>query len=120
MQAALSDSSHIRNMGRARPLHKMQLQANSICQNKLHGYSAPPACSQEQSMTPPSEMNPDEVLRVKLEVLRDEHRDLDAAIAALQETGRDMLTISRLKKKKLRLKDEITRLSDLLTPAIIA
>ena len=33
-------------------------------------------------MTPPSEMNPDEVLRVKLEVLRDEHRDLDAAIAA--------------------------------------
>ncbi len=31
-----------------------------------------------------------------------------------------MLTISRLKKKKLRLKDEITRLSDMLTPDIIA
>ena len=71
-------------------------------------------------MNAPSEMHPKEVLRVKLEVLRDEHRDLDAAIVALEETSGDMLTISRLKKKKLRLKDEIVRLSNLVTPDIIA
>ena len=46
-------------------------------------------------MTPPSEMNPDEVLRVKLEVLRDEHRDLDAAIAALQETAPQLAALDR-------------------------
>ena len=71
-------------------------------------------------MNAPSEMDHKDVLRVKLQVLRDEHRDLDSAISALLETGGDMLTITRLKKKKLKLKDEITRLSDLLTPDIIA
>lgn len=71
-------------------------------------------------MNAPSKMEPEDVLRLKLEVLRREHGDLDAAIAALQETGGDMLTITRLKKKKLILKDQITRLADLVTPDIIA
>jgi hypothetical protein len=52
---------------------------------------------------------------------RIEHRDLDAAISAfesLQPT--DQLKISRLKKRKLQLKDEIARIEDRLLPDIIA
>ncbi len=66
-------------------------------------------------------MRSEEVLRVELEVLRHEHRDLDAAIAALHEgTPADRFTLMRLKKRKLALKDRIARLEDLLTPDIIA
>lgn len=62
-----------------------------------------------------------EVLRVELEVLRREHRDLDDAIHALQESGRaDQLRLRRLKKQKLSLKDKIARIEDELTPDIIA
>lgn len=72
-------------------------------------------------MNAPSEMNFEEMLRVKVEVLRREHRDLDAAIHALELTGRpDQLTLRRLKKQKLALKDQITRLEDQLIPDIIA
>ncbi|WP_372840767.1 YdcH family protein [Phaeovulum sp.] len=72
-------------------------------------------------MNPPNEMNSDEVLRVKLEVLRREHRDLDDAIDALGNTiSADQLTLRRLKKQKLSLKDKIARLEDQLTPDIIA
>ncbi|WP_299610775.1 YdcH family protein [uncultured Tateyamaria sp.] len=74
-------------------------------------------------MNAPSDisMKTEEVLRVELEVFRREHRDLDEAIQALQEkaTG-DQLTIQRLKKKKLRLKDQIAIIEDRLTPDIIA
>jgi hypothetical protein len=65
-------------------------------------------------------MKTEEVLRVELEVFREEHRDLDAAITALAETGADQLTIQRLKKKKLTLKDKIASIEDRLTPDIIA
>jgi hypothetical protein len=66
-------------------------------------------------------MKNDDVLRVELEVFKQEHRDLDAAITALVEKGTsDRLTIQRLKKKKLRLKDIISRIEDRLTPDIIA
>ncbi|MEM8823665.1 MAG: DUF465 domain-containing protein [Pseudomonadota bacterium] len=66
-------------------------------------------------------MTQEEVLRVKLEVLRQEHRDLDAAITAMEERSRpDVLAIKRLKKKKLELKDRIARIEDQLTPDIIA
>ena len=63
-----------------------------------------------------------EVLRVELAVLRQEHRDLDQAIAALEQAGRptDMLTIRRLKKQKLQLKDQIAALEDRIFPDIIA
>lgn len=72
-------------------------------------------------MTSPDQMTHEDVLRVKLEVLRREHRDLDEAITALAETGRgDMLTLKRLKKQKLALKDRIAALDDELTPDIIA
>ncbi|MCE5972719.1 DUF465 domain-containing protein [Sinirhodobacter sp. WL0062] len=67
------------------------------------------------------EMNPEEVLRMKLGVLRSEHRDLDEAIYALQQTGHpDQLRLVRLKKQKLALKDQIARIEDQLTPDIIA
>jgi hypothetical protein len=53
--------------------------------------------------------------------LRQEHRDLDAAIDALRTTpGSDQLQLARLKKRKLRLRDEIALLEDQLVPDIIA
>ena len=74
-------------------------------------------------MNAPSDlsMKTDDVLRVELEVFRREHRDLDDAIHALVEKGTsDQLTIRRLKKRKLRLKDIIAQIEDRLTPDIIA
>ena len=63
----------------------------------------------------------EEVLQIELEVLKQEHRDLDEAVLALEERGiRDQLTIQRLKKKKLALKDKIAVIADRLTPDIIA
>ncbi|MCI4589919.1 DUF465 domain-containing protein [Sphingobium sp. BYY-5] len=57
----------------------------------------------------------------RLESLRVEHRDLDSAIAALVDTGGgDQMQIARLKKRKLRLRDEIALLEDQLVPDIIA
>ena len=53
--------------------------------------------------------------------LRQEHRDLDSAIEALRTTpGSDQLQLARLKKRKLRLRDEIALLEDQLVPDIIA
>lgn len=74
-------------------------------------------------MNAPSDlsMKTDEVLRVELEVFKREHRDLDDAIHALVERGvGDQLTIQRLKKRKLLLKDRIALIEDRLTPDIIA
>jgi hypothetical protein len=63
-------------------------------------------------------------LRKRLELLKSEHRDLDAAIAALSEAGDggfiDQLQIARLKKRKLQLKDRISAIEDNLIPDIIA
>jgi hypothetical protein len=72
-------------------------------------------------MNAPTELSHDEVLRVRLEVLKREHRDLDEAIAALQDrASADQLALVRLKKRKLALKDMIARITDELTPDIIA
>jgi hypothetical protein len=66
-------------------------------------------------------MKSEDVLRVELEVFKRQHRDLDEAITALQDRGTaDQLTIKRLKKQKLLLKDKIALIEDLLTPDIIA
>ncbi|MEC3949068.1 YdcH family protein [Sphingobium sp. HWE2-09] len=57
----------------------------------------------------------------RLELLRIEHRDLDSAIAALVlGGGGDQMQVARLKKRKLRLRDEIAILEDSLVPDIIA
>ena len=59
--------------------------------------------------------------KAELEQLRQEHRDLDAAIEALTQLGSsDRLQVQRLKKRKLGLRDRITFLDDELTPDIIA
>jgi len=60
-------------------------------------------------------------IRRRLELLRMEHRDLDAAIEAMLATATsDQLQVARLKKRKLRLRDEISLLEDQLIPDIIA
>ncbi len=60
-------------------------------------------------------------LRAQLARLLQEHRDLDAAIAALQDSpGADILQVQRLKKRKLYLRDRINAIEDQLTPDIIA
>ena len=58
--------------------------------------------------------------RLKLARLRTEHGDLDAAAEALAAVGADRMRIQRFKKWKLRVKDEISKLEDELTPDIIA
>jgi hypothetical protein len=68
-------------------------------------------------------MTPDEqnAIRRELTALRQEHRDLDTAIDAMEATGRaDRLTIQRMKKRKLVIKDRMTLLEDRLVPDIIA
>jgi hypothetical protein len=60
-------------------------------------------------------------LREQLARLQQEHRDLDAAIAALAGSpGSDLIQVQRLKKRKLVLRDKIRRIDDQLTPDIIA
>ena len=66
-------------------------------------------------------MNDDDAPSVRLERLRAEHRTLDEEIAALRLAGTaDQLEIARMKKRKLRLRDEIEQLSDRMIPDIIA
>jgi hypothetical protein len=68
-------------------------------------------------------MDKEEIRELKevLGRLKQEHRDLDSAINALEESGRaDALQLKRLKKKKLFLRDEIFRIEDQLLPDIIA
>jgi hypothetical protein len=60
-------------------------------------------------------------IRERIEYLRLEHRDLDAAIDALRQAPMpDMIQLQRFKKRKLRMKDEISLLEDQLIPDIIA
>ena len=62
-----------------------------------------------------------EVLQAELARLREEHRDLDSAIDALERLGPvNQIQIQRLKKRKLYLKDRISQIEDALTPDIIA
>lgn len=65
-------------------------------------------------------MSPEQIAQ-KLEFLRIEHRDLDCAIDALSQSPvPDQLQVARLKKRKLKLRDEIAMLEDALIPDIIA
>jgi hypothetical protein len=70
----------------------------------------------------PLTQRPDErQVREMLAVLRAEHRSLDEQIIRLEgEQSNDQVTIKRLKKQKLLLKDRITALEDQITPDIIA
>lgn len=63
----------------------------------------------------------EEEMQKRLAILKIEHRDLDAAIDALMGAGAgDQMQIARLKKRKLRLKDQISQIADYLIPDIIA
>jgi hypothetical protein len=63
----------------------------------------------------------EEEMRKRLDMLKVEHRDLDAAIDALSSAGaNDQLQLARLKKRKLKLKDQISMIEDYLIPDIIA
>ena len=63
----------------------------------------------------------EEALRARLAELRQDHADFDAAIQAVALSPLpDMMLMSRLKRKKLALKDEIARLEDMLNPDIPA
>jgi hypothetical protein len=65
--------------------------------------------------------NDERALRDWLARLQQEHRDLDAAIAALATSpGSDLIQVQRLKKRKLVLRDKIRQIDDQLTPDIIA
>ena len=72
-------------------------------------------------MNVPSELNFDEMLRIRLDVLRRAHRDLDTSVRDLElDALPDQLTLRRLKKQKLALKDQIVKIEDRLIPDIIA
>ena len=63
----------------------------------------------------------DEAIAIRLSILEEEHRDLDTAIHALEDkSSYDRLSIARLKKRKLHLKDTIKKLKDAMLPDIIA
>ena len=63
----------------------------------------------------------EDALIARLSDLRQDHADFDAAIQALTQVSMpDMVTIGRLKRKKLALKDEIVRVEDYLTPDMLA
>ncbi len=60
-------------------------------------------------------------IRARIEILRRDHRDLDAAIEALRQMpNSDQIQLQRFKKRKLRLRDEIAAFEDMLIPDIIA
>lgn len=63
----------------------------------------------------------DEAVAIRIAALEEEHRDLDAAIRAMELSAPyERLSIARLKKKKLGLKDKIQTLKDSMFPDIIA
>ena len=63
----------------------------------------------------------DEARAIRLATFEEEHRDLDAAIGAMEKnTPYERLVIARLKKKKLQLKDQIQKIKDSMLPDIIA
>ncbi len=75
----------------------------------------------DREMNAQPELNFEEMLRIRLGVLRQEHRDLDDAIDALHLAARsDALTLRRLKKQKLALKDQIVKIEDQLIPDLLA
>jgi len=71
----------------------------------------------------PSDMEDQETeaIKARLSLLESEHRDLDDVIARLTDSSVvDQLQLRRLKKRKLQLKDQITRLHAQILPDIIA
>jgi hypothetical protein len=96
---------------------------NAIIHRDLPAFSVCPRRPRRDQGATKTAMTKEEEreLRAQLARLQQEHRDLDAAIAALQGSpGSDIIQVQRLKKRKLHLRDRITFLEDQLTPDIIA
>ena len=75
----------------------------------------------DADMNASNELNFRDLLRIRLDVLRREHRELDAAVKDMEASGRpDQLSLRRLKKQKLALKDQIVKIEDDMIPDIIA
>lgn len=75
----------------------------------------------DADMNASNELNFKDLLRIRLDVLRREHRELDAAVKDMEASGRpDQLSLRRLKKQKLALKDQIVKIKDDMIPDIIA
>jgi hypothetical protein len=102
-----------------------ELQIGGTAQRRFPGdaQTKAPAHAQPGRGTTKTAMTQEEEGELRAELLRlqQEHRDLDAAIAALQASpGADIIQVQRLKKRKLQLRDRITFIEDQLTPDIIA
>jgi hypothetical protein len=102
-----------------------ELQIGGTAQRRFRGdtQTKTPAHAQPGRGTTKTAMTQEEEGELRAELLRlqQEHRDLDAAIAALQASpGADIIQVQRLKKRKLQLRDRITFIEDQLTPDIIA
>jgi hypothetical protein len=99
------------------------INQNAIIHSDLPAFSPCPRGAQRDQGATKAAMTKEEEreLRAQLSRLQQEHRDLDAAIAALQGSlGSDIIQVQRLKKRKLHLRDRITFIEDQLTPDIIA
>jgi hypothetical protein len=81
---------------------------------------ATPFCIPDPAANPASMLDDRESLLRRLHEMRSEHRDLDTVIARFSAERVDQLQVQRLKKRKLKLKDEIARLESRLVPDIIA
>ena len=81
---------------------------------------APFVRTPDPAANPASMLDDRESLLRRLHEMRSEHRDLDTVIARFSAGRSDQLQVQRLKKRKLKLKDEITRLESRLVPDIIA
>lgn len=77
--------------------------------------------NRQSGIGPVAEIFETQEIGQRLGLLREEHRDLDTAIMALLEAGSiDQLQVARMKRRKLRIKDEIQLLENRLVPDIIA
>jgi hypothetical protein len=114
----LCDASNPRNPHQSET--SSRLDAASLTRDTV-GVSAPPGGRRRVELLQPMTKEEERELRDQLARLLQEHRDLDAAIGALESSpGSDILQVQRLKKRKLHLKDRMTFIEDQLTPDIIA
>jgi hypothetical protein len=119
------------------PQTASDVEANSMLRRRKNGFGALPETGAGGSICGPFgtpqtmrdgaamalDLSQDEIAEFEAELsrLKEEHRDLDRAIDALESmVAGDQLQIQRLKKRKLALKDRIAFLEDELTPDIIA
>ena len=104
---------------------KQRVRRNHACNLSRAGQNSDITRHRYPALAPSEDayptMNEQEMIQQKLAELRTEHRDLDDVIARIAETAPyDQLQIQRLKKRKLMLKDQITRLESRMLPDIIA